>query len=73
MSGYTKSKELAAIEDAFSAAHQSAVKRPELSAKAQAAIKALGDLYDALSAFEVQDEQRRQREDQAKRRERMGG
>lgn len=70
---YTKSKELAAIEDAFSAAHQSAVKRPELSAKAQAAMKALGDLYDALSAFEVQDERRRQEQERAKRRERMGG
>lgn len=58
MKVYTVSEELSAIADAFSAAHQVALKRPEMRDKAEAAIKALTALYDDLANAEREEQDR---------------
>lgn len=58
MKVYEKSWELSAIEDAFAASHQVALKRPDMRDKADAAGKALAALYDDLANVERKEQDR---------------
>jgi len=55
---YEKSWELSAIEEAFAAAHQVALERPEMRDKADAASRALAALYDDLVNAERKEQNR---------------